>query len=128
MDLETVRASLPLLTRAALGEKVRLFPMKEGKMAAVEDPGRPVLEDIDARFDTAPEIEQIGGGRDAPERARAISAHASVSFALASLAWFPKAGDQVERVHPVTLATERYRIGRTLEPLPSVVLCIISRV
>lgn len=128
MDLETVRAGLPSMTRQVFGEDAIIVPMREGKMAGSVDPGR-VAQDVRGRFDFAPELEQMGGGRSSESnRANVISPHASVSFALGDLAWVPRAGDQVERQHPVTSEMERYRIDRILVPLPAVVLCVISRV
>lgn len=128
MDLATLRSRLPAMTRAALGERVSILPMTEGKLASVPDAMRAVQADVPARFDLAPDVEQLGGGRDVPERARVISPHASVSFALSDLQWLPGQGDHVERSHPVTAAIERYRIDRTLEPQPAVLLAMISRV
>lgn len=127
MDLETVRAGLPSLTRQAFGENANILPMREGKMAgASADPERAVQADVRGRFDFAPELEQMGGGRSSEtNRANVISPHASVSFARNDLTWVPKQGDQVERQ---TAAPERYRIDRILEPLPAVVLCVISRI
>lgn len=127
MDLETVRAGLPSMTRQGFGENANILPMREGKMASAgADPEREVQEDVRGRFDFAPELEQMGGGRSSEtNRANVISPHASVSFALADLVWVPKQGDQVERQ---TVPPELYRIDRILEPLPAVVLCVISRV
>lgn len=129
MDLETVRASLPSLTRAVFGVAVSILPKVEGKMGpATEDPGREVQLNRPGRFDLAPDIEQLGGGRDVPDRGRGLSAHASVSFALADILWVPKTGDQVERIHPHSGVVETYRIDRVLEPLPASVLCLLSRI
>lgn len=129
MDLATIRAQLPAMTRAALGEPFDLFPMQEAKMGpAIPDVSRAVLEGVMGRFDAAPELEQVGGGRDVPERARAISPHASVSFAVSALAWLPKNGDQVSRTDTKRGAVTRYRIDRVLEPRPDVVLCHLSRI
>lgn len=128
MDLETVRANLPSMTRTVLGETVSIFPKVEGKMAGeTADPSREAQLDRPGRFDLAPDIEQLGGGRDVPERARGISPHASVSFALADITWLPKTGDHIGRVHPHTAAAELYRIDRVLEPLPASILCTLSR-
>lgn len=128
MDLDTVRASLPSMTRAVFGEKVTLIAMTEGKMSAVADATRPVLEYVVGRFDFAPELEQIGGGRDVPERARAVSPHGSISFAKTDLAWLPTQGDRVQRLNAEALQAETYRIDRTLEPSAGVILCMLSRV
>lgn len=128
MDLATLRTRLPAMTRAALGERVCVVPMVEGKLAAIADAERATQVSVPARFDFAPDVEQLGGGRDVPERARVVSPHASVSFALSDLQWLPGQGDQVERLHPLTGAVERYRIERTLEPQPAVLLAMISRV
>tara|TARA_R110002020_G_scaffold467027_4_gene690206 strand:+ start:21641 stop:22024 length:384 start_codon:yes stop_codon:yes gene_type:complete len=127
MDLDTVRAGLPSMTRQGFGENANILPMREGKMAgAGADPTREVQEGLRGRFDFAPELEQMGGGRSSEtNRANVISPHASVSFALADLAWVPKQGDHVERQ---TAAPELYRIDRILDPLPAVVLCAISRI
>jgi hypothetical protein len=126
MDLETVRAGLPSMTRQGFGENANILPMREGKMAgAGADPEREVQE-VRGRFDFAPELEQMGGGRSSEtNRANVISPHASVSFALADLTWIPKQGDRVERQ---TATPELYRIDRILEPLPAVVLCVVSRI
>lgn len=130
MDLETVRAGLPTMTRQVFGEKANILPMREGKMAgASPDPERDAQEGVPGRFDFAPELEQMGGGRSSEtNRVNIISPHASVSFALGDLSWIPEAGDQVERQNPTTAEDERYRIDRLLEPLPAVVLCVISRI
>ena len=127
MDLETVRAGLPSMTRQGFGENANILPIREGKMAgAGADPEREVQEDVRGRFDFAPELEQMGGGRSSDtNRANVISPHASVSFALTDLTWVPKQGDHVQRQ---TAIPELYRIDRILEPLPAVVLCVISRI
>lgn len=127
MDLETVRAGLPSMTRQGFGESTKILPMREGKMAgAGADPEREVQEDMWGRFDFAPELEQMGGGRSSEtNRANVISPHASVSFALSDLAWIPRRGDHVERQ---TAEPEMYRVDRILKPLPAVVLCAISRI
>jgi hypothetical protein len=128
MDLATIRAQLPAMTRAALGEPFDIYPMQEGKMGpAVADTSRLLLEGVMGRFDQAPEIEQIGGGRDVPERSRGLSPHASVSFAVSALEWLPKSGDQVTRLDSSRALVMRYRIDRVLEPSPGVVLCHLSR-
>lgn len=129
MDLEAVRASLPSMTRQAFGDPTTIRPMREGKMAGgIPDQARAVQEDVPGRFDFAPELEQMGGGRDDKNRAKVISPHASVSFALGDLTWVPRAGDHTERRHPVTDQDEAYRIDRVLEPLPAVVFCALSRI
>jgi hypothetical protein len=129
MDLETVRSDLPSLTRQQLGEKTTIHPMREGKMGASADPDLEPQVDVNGRFDFAPDLEQIGGGRTTEgNRAKVISPHASVSYALADLAWVPQQGNHIERRHPVSGELERYRVDRLLEPLPAVVLCVVSRI
>ena len=129
MDLATLREQLPAMTRAALGEPFDIFPMQEAKMGpAIADPSRVLLQGVSGRFDQAPEIEQVGGGRDVPERARGVSPHASVSFAKSALLWIPKLGDQVVRFDRLLGSFVRYRIDRVLEPRPDVVLCHLSRI
>jgi hypothetical protein len=129
MDVATIRAQLPAMTRAALGEPFDVFPMQEAKMGpAVADTSRMVLEGVMGRFDAAPDLEQIGGGRDVPERARGVSPHSSVSFAVSALEWIPKTGDQVARLDTKRALVIRYRVDRVLEPRPDVVLCHLSRI
>jgi hypothetical protein len=134
MDLETLRRELPSMTRARFGETVTVTPMVQGKMAMVADTTRAVLADVPCRFDLAPELEQVGGGRERPEAVQAISPHASVSFALADLmakaavADWPRDGDHVTRVHPLTGVSELYQITSSLEPQPAVILYVLSRI
>ncbi len=127
MDLATLRARLPGMTRGVFGERVTLRPMKAGKMASGPDPDRQPIVDIAARMDMAPDIEQMGGGRERPEISRVSTLHASASFDRAALAWLPQEGDQLDRIHPVSGAAETYLIIYTAEPIPGVWLAYLSR-
>ena len=127
MDLATLRARLPGMTRGVFGERVTVRPIKAGKMGAAADSTRPPMVGLDARFDMAPDLEQIGGGRERPEAARISADHSSASFDLAALPWVPEQGDHVERVDPVTGEFETYRIDSTSRPIPGVLLCLLSR-
>jgi hypothetical protein len=123
MDLAAIRSGLPSMTRALFGDKVTILPMIEGKMGpAVVDPARVEQVDVKARFDFAPDLEKLGGGDRNDGHAFTVSPHASVSFARADLSWLPGQGDQIRH------DDDRYRIDRPLEPLPAVLLCLISRI
>lgn len=128
MDLATLRARLPGMTRSVFGERLTVRKMKVGKMGAGADPSQAPMAGLAGRFDMAPDLEQIGGGRERPEAARLSADHSSASFALADLAWSPEQGDELDRVHPVTGAAETYRIDSTSTPIPGVLLCLLSRI
>lgn len=125
MDLESVRGFLPSMTRERMGEPITLTPMAEGKMGSKADPDR-APQILQGRMDAAPQIEQLGGGRERPSLANFVSDHRTVSFALADLAWRPRTGDQVTRMHPITGVLETYRIDRAYEPYPGALLCDLS--
>lgn len=127
MDLESVRGFLPSMTRERMGEPITLTPMAEGKMGSKTDPVR-VPQVLQGRMDAAPQIEQLGGGRERPSLANFVSDHRTVSFALAEITWRPRTGDQVTRIHPVTGALETYRIDRVYEPYPGALVCDLSRI
>ncbi|TRL35498.1 hypothetical protein [Rhizobium straminoryzae] len=128
MDLDAIRSSLPSMTREALGEHVTIHPMQEGKMGAAADPGRTILTGFRGRFDISPEIEQMGGGRERPQAARIVSAHATISFALSDLDNVPRTGDVIIRAHPQTGTPERYRIHGDQPAVGGVVLFQLSRI
>lgn len=128
MDLDSIRAHLPSMTRAVFGEEVTILPMTEGKMsAAVADPTRKAQTGLQGRFDFAPEIEQLGGGRERPEGGQTVSPHASISFAVADLSLPPRQGDRILRTNPQTATVERYRVDRTYPLVAGVLLCFLSR-
>lgn len=127
MDLESVRGFLPSMTRERMGEPITLTPMAEGKMGSKTDPVR-APQILQGRIDAAPQIEQLGGGRERPSLANFVSDHRTVSFALAEITWRPRTGDQVTRTHPVTGALETYRIDRVFEPYPGALVCDLSRI
>lgn len=127
MDLATLRARLPGMTRGVFGERVTLRPIKVGKMASGPDPDRQPQLNVAARMDAAPDIDQLGGGRERPEFARVAVSHVSASFDRATLAWLPQQGDELDRIHPVSGILERYRINDTAEPIPGVWLVYLTR-
>lgn len=129
MDLESVRSFLPSMTRERVGELVVIRPMREGKMgAAVADPERAVQLDVPGRMDFSPDIEQLGGGRERPQAARVVSAHASISFAISDLSLIPRSGDMIERSNPQTGTIERYRIHGDMHPVGGAMLFLLSRI
>lgn len=128
MDLDGIRSRLPSMTREVFGDATTVIPMAEGKMsAAVADLTREVQVGVKGRFDFAPDIEQMGGGRERPEAAHVMSSHVSVSFAVDELVFLPRQGDHIVRVDPQTGTTERYRVDRAYQPVTGVLLCFLSR-
>lgn len=110
MDLAATRAALPGLVRSAFGERVSIRPMRSGEMRAVADEGRVVLEDVPARVDVWPELEQVGGGRERPTVAMAQGEHATASIERTALAYEPRPGDHL--VRPPAKGGGVYRISR----------------
>lgn len=128
MDLASIRARLPSMTRAAFGAAVTIYPMRSGKLGAASlDPNRSAQVGVMGRFDIAPELEQIGGGRERPQVSRAMTDHVTISFALSDLLWPPRQSDEIERLAAGSDAPERYRIDRTAASLPGIILCYLSR-
>jgi hypothetical protein len=122
MDLATARASLPVMTHAAMGAPYDILPMVEGKMGAGQaDPGRDVQVWVMGRFDLGPGLDQLGGGRADVTHAKFVSAHATISFARATLTWIPGEGDRIAR-HG---STEVYRVTHALETAAGTVVCAL---
>lgn len=125
MDLATARASLPVMTHLALGAPYDILPMVEGKMAAgTPDASRDVQLWVMGRFDLGPGLDQLGGGRADVTHAKFVSAHATISFARASLSWVPGEGDRIAR-HG---STEFYRITHALETAAGTIVCALMKV
>ena len=128
MDLATARAALPGMTREKFGELVVIRPMKQGDMAMTVDPDRDVMEDVPARFDLVPALEQVGGGRERPEIVQAMGETATLTIERAKLLFELKQGDQIDRIDPVTGQLESYRIVRFGKAYWAIVLVYLSRI
>lgn len=125
MDLATARASLPVMTHAAMGAPYDILPMVEGKMGAGQpDASRALQESVMGRFDLGPALDQLGGGRADVTHAKFVSAHATISFARASLTWLPGEGDRIVR-HD---GADFYRITHALETAAGAVVCALMKV
>lgn len=125
MDLATARAALPVMTHAALGAPYDILPMTEGKMGAAQpDTSRAMQSAVMGRLDLNPGLDQLGGGRADVTHAKFVSAHATISFARASLSWLPGEGDRIVRPG----GADFYRITHVLETAAGSVVCALMKV
>lgn len=125
MDLAAARAALSVMTHQALGAPYDIMPMKEGKMGLAEaDQSRAVQAAVMGRLDFGPALEQLGGGRADVTHAKFVSAHATISFPVASLAWTPAEADRIMR----TGGTDLYRVTHVLETAAGTVICALMKV
>lgn len=96
------------MTRQMFGELVSVRPMRQGEMKAVSDPDRTVMLDLPIYFDAAPDVEQLGGGRERASAAYAAGVSHSASVETGALAYPPRDGDILVRA--AAKGGKQYRI------------------